>query len=113
MKAVLAICVVLGGLVSAAVSVFVFNKPKCIAYHYQLRTGQEFISRVEVFRTMHRRLPESSQELGFDDPKERVFYQKINNHEYCLSFGTTLGQSETYWSSRKKWEEGRECVADK
>jgi hypothetical protein len=92
------------------VVLFISHRPMWLVCRHELKTGQQIISRVEVFQKENGRLPESSKELGFEDPDEKVFYQKISDDEYCLWFGTTLGESETYRSHNRRWEEGRECI---
>jgi hypothetical protein len=80
-------------------------------YHRELRTADQIVSRVEAFRSRYGRLPETMQEIPYEDPRESVFYIKLSKEEYCLSFGTELGESETYRSGTRRWEEGRQCVA--
>jgi hypothetical protein len=71
----------------------------------EFRTGHEIVSRVETFRVQHNgRLPENLQEVGIDDSNLGVFYRRISADEYCVWFGTTLGESEVYYSRTKKWE---------
>ena len=50
------------------------------------------------------KLSESLEEIGIKDPDLNVFYRKIGPEEYCVWFGTSLGESETYNSRSKKWE---------
>ena len=74
-------------------------------FHWQdLRTGDQIISRVEAFRRAHKYLPETLKEVGLDNPDLKVFYRKISEDEYCVWFGTSLGESETYSSRARKWE---------
>ena len=73
-------------------------------HRHELRTGNEIISRVETFRVSFGRLPESLKEVELDDPDLAVFYRKISADEYCVWFGTSLGESETYSSRTKQWE---------
>jgi hypothetical protein len=74
-------------------------------FHWQdFRTGDQIVSRVEAFRTSHKRLPDALKEVGLDDPDLKVFYRKISDEEYSVWFGTSLGESETYNSGNRKWE---------
>ena len=98
------------GALACAGAMVCFSRPMWLFYHYELRTANQMITRVEAFQGSHRRLPEMMDEVGFEDPRDKVFYVKVSDDEYCLSFGTELGESETYWSHKKEWEEGRECV---
>ena len=90
-----------------------FQKPMWLFYYAKLRAGDRMISRIEAFRASHRYLPATLQETGYENSDEKVFYERISDNEYCLWFGTTLGESETYLSSDKKWEEGRGCVSSR
>ena len=80
-------------------------------FHWQdFRTGNEIISRVEAFRKNNGRLPDTMTELRLNDPNLRVFYIKLSNDEYCVFFGTFLGESETYSSRSKDWGQAGDCV---
>ena len=39
-----------------------------------------------------------------NDPELKVFYRKIADGEYCVWFGTTLGESEIFTARATKWE---------
>ena len=78
-------------------------QPVWLFHHYDFRTGNEIVSRVEVFRASNGRLPETLKEVGMDD-QVKVFYQKISDDEYCVWFGTTLGESDTFNSRTKEWK---------
>jgi len=45
-----------------------------------LRTGNEIVARVEVFRASHGHLREKLNEVGIDDPNLKFFYRKANNN---------------------------------
>ena len=80
------------------------RRPAWLFNWREFRTGNEIVSRVETFRARNGKLPENLQEIGIKDPDLNVFYRKIDSDEYCVWFGTTLGESETYNSRSKKWE---------
>jgi hypothetical protein len=74
-------------------------------FHWRdFRSANEIVSRVEAFRVNHKRVPDTLHEIGIDDPDLRVFYGKTSDEEYIVWFGTTLGESETYDSKKRKWE---------
>jgi hypothetical protein len=108
MRIIIAVLIV-AGLIGVGVAAF-FKRPMWLFYSQELRTGSEIISRVKTFRRKYGKLPETLREVGYEDTQERVFYTKLSPDEYCLWFGTGLGQSETYRSRVGHWEEGRECV---
>lgn len=97
MSLAVAICLV-------AVTIFLWRPTWLFPLEAKLRTANQIISRVEAFRVSQGRLPETLEEVGVTDPDLRVFYEKTNNNEYVVWFGTTLGESETYNSRTKKWE---------
>lgn len=84
--------------------VTVFWQPTRVLHWRDFRTGNKIISRVEAFRKSYGHLPETLRDVGITDPDLRVFYQKTNDNDYIVWFGTTLGESETYDSHTKKWE---------
>jgi hypothetical protein len=96
--------------VLALVTVSVFGvgyssgQPAWLFHWRDFRTGNEIVSRVEAFRTSHRRLPDTLHEIGIDDPDPRVFYRKASDAEFVVWFGTLLGESETYNSRTKQWD---------
>ena len=96
--------VMLFGVTICLAAVTFLWQPTWLFHWRDFRNGNEIISRVEAFRTSHGHLPESLQDVGMTDPDLRVFYRKTNDSEYIVWFGTTLGESETYNSSTKKWE---------
>jgi len=79
-------------------------QPVWLLHSHELRTGNEIVSRVETFRASHGRLPETLREVGMNDPDLKVFYRKIGHGEYCVWFGTTLGESEIFTARATEWE---------
>ncbi len=95
-------CIALLLLVGAA-GLFLLQ-PVWLFHRQDFKTGEKIISKVEAFRKNHNRLPEDLKEAGINDPDDlRVFYQKMNENEYCVWFGTTLSESEAYTSRTRKW----------
>jgi hypothetical protein len=79
--------------------------PDEFVWRDEIREGQELVVKVETFRQENHRLPESLEEVGIRDPDSlRLNYEKCNDSEYLLSFGTTLGESMTYNPIKRKWE---------
>lgn len=73
-------------------------------HRQEFRIGDQIASRVEAFRMSLKRLPETLEEVGIDDRDLKVFYRKIRADEYCVWFGTSVGESVMYSSRTKKWE---------
>jgi len=70
------------------------------------------ISKIEEFRKVKGRLPDSLSEAGAQDGESCPCYCKTGNDSYLVWYGTTLGESDTYDSETRKWSPGnRACVA--
>ncbi|MCB9703291.1 MAG: hypothetical protein H6711_15455 [Myxococcales bacterium] len=66
--------------------------------------GNALIERIEAFRRVHHRLPDSLAELGIVETEEGpLYYQRLTVDDYTLHFGTALGDSRIYRSDRQTW----------
>lgn len=66
--------------------------------------GNEIIQKIEKYRVDNGHLPNSLTEIGIKEKEEGpLYYDKRDSINYTLSFGTSLGESETYHSETKKW----------
>jgi len=77
-------------------------------YHARQRLGEQVVAKVEKFRQVNGRLPDSLQEIGIEvkslsDPP--VYYLKKSSDHYIVWYGLNLGESMTYDSHTKLWEE--------
>lgn len=80
-------------------------EPVWLFHRSELRTGNEIVARVEAYRARNGHLPETLEEVGFDDGNLRVFYRKVTDDEYAVWFGAySVGESVTFNSRTKKWE---------
>ncbi len=98
MKRVLAVVVLLTGLLIA--SFFLYRNYKD---NDLISRGNLVIQNIEDFRQKKGRLPNSLDELGIHD--DELFYNKWDSVNYMVWYGTSLGESVTYYSDTKKWEE--------
>src|SRR5258706_14513597 len=76
--------------------------------HAEQRLGEQVVAKVEKFRQVNGRLPESLQEIGIEvkslsDPP--VYYEKKRSDHYIVWYGLSLGESMVYDSQTKQWEE--------
>ncbi len=70
-----------------------------------LQEGKEIVAKIEAYRSKKGKLPESLTALGIEEKMEGpVHYVKRDSVNYYVWFGTTLGESYTYDSNKKKWE---------
>jgi type II secretory pathway pseudopilin PulG len=66
--------------------------------------GNEIVSMIEEYKVRKKRLPNSLEELGINNENE-LFYNKWDSVNYMVWYGTTLGESVTYYSDSRKWED--------
>ena len=72
------------------------------------RLGERVVRRIESFRTANGRLPESLTEVGIEIKSESdppVYYRKDSPDHYIVWYGLSLGESMTYDSRTKTWED--------
>tara|TARA_B110000967_G_C18854395_1_gene546349 strand:+ start:1522 stop:1833 length:312 start_codon:yes stop_codon:yes gene_type:complete len=86
-------------IVIIASSLVFFNESK------MMKRGDLLIEKVEEFRYKNNRLPVSLNELEIEENIEGpLFYEKLDSTEnYLIWYGTILGESVTYDSSKKEW----------
>jgi len=68
--------------------------------------GERVIAQIEEFHKRNGRLPATTAEMGIqEDESGPVFYQRKSEDHYIVWYGTTLGESMTYDSATRRWEE--------
>lgn len=97
MKRILGIALLIGVLVAAY---FYFRN---YGEHDLISRGNIIIQNIEDFRQKKGRLPNSLVELEIYD--DELFYNKWDTTNYILWYGTSLGESVTYYSDSRKWED--------
>ena len=66
--------------------------------------GEFLIKKVETFHKLHNRIPENVSEIGLlEEIDSPAFYQKENDSTYIIWYGLSVGESNVYNSSTKKW----------
>ena len=71
----------------------------------RIKKGNKVKEKVEVYKIKNGRLPNSLTDIGEIDSEEGpIYYDKVDSITYMISFGLSLGESETYSSKTKKWE---------
>lgn len=72
-----------------------------------MKNGNVLVNRIEQFRVEHKRLPNSLKEIGVEeqDGKDAIYYDKKDSLRYIIWFGVSLGESKTYYSDSKQWED--------
>jgi hypothetical protein len=72
-----------------------------------VKKGDLIVVGIEKFRNEFRKFPHSMEELGIKEEEgvDALYYQKRDSNNYILWFGTTLGESVTYYSDSKTWED--------
>lgn len=68
--------------------------------------GNTLVNKVELYRQKNGELPTSLSDIGIIEKAEGpLYYQKKDSTRYIIWFGNSLGESKTYYSDSKKWED--------
>ena len=68
--------------------------------------GQKVIAKIEQFQRDQGRLPSSLAEIGIRETESGpIYYEKKEERRYIVWYGTTLGESVTYISEIRKWDD--------
>ena len=70
--------------------------------------GNAIVERIESYIDSVGTTPESLSDIGIvivDESNPPYYYEQIDSANYTLYFGTVLGESKTYYSDSKKWED--------
>jgi hypothetical protein len=98
----LAIVVVAG----AGLAAFLLFAPPSLLFSRNIRTGDEIVGRVEAFRKQRHVLPGSLAEAGVSESnQDKYFYERCGDTRYIVWFGTWLGESMTWNSANRRWDE--------
>jgi hypothetical protein len=96
----LALCIVaLIGIIAACISISGYVEDVRLR-----KEGNMIVEKVERFRTVHGQLPSSLSEIGVSE--NELFYTKLNEEHYIVSYGKRLGESGYYDSRTKIWDLG-------
>ena len=68
-----------------------------------IERGNEIVQQIEDFNHKEGRLPSSLNEMGIQE--DEIFYNKWDSVNYMVWYGTSLGESMTYYSDTKTWED--------
>lgn len=63
------------------------------------------VVKVEEFKRVNRRLPDSLREMGIEESESCPCYCRTKDNGYLVWYGTTLGRSDTYDSRTQKWSD--------
>jgi hypothetical protein len=88
--------------------------PGEILWWNKIHQGNRLVLQIDEYRRRQGRLPAS---LGAMGPQvadfDRYYYEKCNEQQYFVWFGTTLGESMSYDSTTKKWDSvNTPCLRD-
>ena len=71
------------------------------------REGSKLIIKIEKFKNEKGRLPVSLNEIGVKETEEGpLYYDTVDNVNFIVWYGTSLGESVTYHSNSNKWGDG-------
>ena len=101
----------LGGLIVfifLGLYIFIFvqqNNNFTSTYKREIKLGNELIKRIEDYRLKNGTLPEKLNYIYSESEKEKfeIFYYDVENQDYVLYFGTSLGEVVYFFSKYKEW----------
>ncbi|MBP3357254.1 MAG: hypothetical protein J6K95_08870 [Rikenellaceae bacterium] len=70
--------------------------------------GDIVIERIESYKDSVGTAPASLSDIGIavvDEGNPPYYYQRIDSVHYTLSFSNGVGESKTYYSDSRKWED--------
>ncbi len=71
-----------------------------------IKKGNDLVSKIELYRKNKGILPATLSEIGIEEKEEGpLYYQTKDSINYMVWFGTSEGESKTYYSDSKKWED--------
>jgi len=80
-----------------------------------MKEGNILVEKIENFRMVHNRLPNSLNEIGVEEKQDGIdtlYYDKKSSLHYIVYFGMGLGESKTFYSDSKQWEDFDRGMAD-
>ena len=87
-------------MIIAFIGIFIF----ACGHEEKLKQGNETVAKVVKFRNEKDRLPDSLSEIGIVETESGpIYYKKESDTKYIVWFGKELGESATYDSDTKKW----------
>lgn len=65
------------------------------------------VSKIEIFKTEHKSLPNSLKEIGIEEKEgvDALYYDRRDSLHYVVWFGMSLGESKIFYSDSKQWED--------
>ena len=71
-----------------------------------IKKGNDLVSKIELYKKSKGVLPASLSDIGIEEKEEGpLYYQRKDSVKYMVWFGTSEGESKTYYSDSKKWED--------
>lgn len=73
-----------------------------------IKQGEEIIQKVEDYKLLHKKLPNSLSDIGLKelDGMDVLYYYKRDSVNYTVSFPISAEEHKFYYSDSKKWEIG-------
>lgn len=74
-------------------------------YYFRRLEAKKLIFKIEEYYDKNNKYPDSLADLGIVPAESGpIYYEKKSGTQYIVWFGTALGESETYDSTKKQWE---------
>ena len=105
---------VLALLIFVAIGIFLYRNllgPPEIVWSTEIHAGNRLVDEIEAYRRNHGQLPSDLMDIGTSpSERDRFFYGRCSQTDYMVWFGRTLGESMTYNSKSRDWNDvGNGC----
>ena len=68
--------------------------------------GAQLITKIEKFRNDKKRLPDTIEELGIEEPmNDGPYYEKKDSAKYVVFFSIGFDNTLIYYSDKKEWKD--------
>lgn len=94
-------------IIQSSLIFFLINIYSCRCRDAELmKKGNNLIIQIDDYKKRTDSLPISLKDLGMKETeKGPLYYRRKDSSTYLIWFGTSLGESKTYYSDKKKWED--------
>lgn len=70
------------------------------------QAGARLIKKIETYRVLNNRLPNTIADIGLTEPMEQgPYYEKTDSLYYIVFFNIGFDETKTYYSQTQNWED--------
>ena len=105
MKKIIKIIFIILSIVVFAFIIVMYGLHKKAEHDYQEK-GTQLIAKIENFKQLEKRLPNTIEELGIEEPmNEGPYYEKKDSVKYVVFFNIGFDNTLIYYSDKKEWKD--------